>query len=106
MHLINWKSLPLILLWCIHEFTASAQAARVDTTSVKNAHWIKTSHRNHKKPHGICVYYYATGQMMRKEKWKDGKLRWQIKYDLYNRKIYGVNSKLDTSFYKACNCPN
>lgn len=59
-----------------------------------------------KKKHGIWLYYFPKGNIQRKEKWKNGKLLWQIIYASDKRKLYGVNAAGDTSFYNGCNCAN
>jgi hypothetical protein len=104
----NWKSGFLLLIFCLflEAKPLMAQPVAKDTSTIPYKYFSKASIRPHKQPHGIFIYYDANGQIMRKEKWKDGKFFWLIKYDAHKRKLYGVNSRSDTSFFKACNCTN
>lgn len=83
-----------------------AQNVLTDSTHYSNGQPVKKGKYKYKKRHGIWLYYFPNGYIMRKEKWQNGKLTWQIKYDIYKRKLYGVNQKGDTTFYKGCNCTN
>ncbi|MFY8189549.1 MAG: hypothetical protein ACOVK9_01185 [Bacteroidia bacterium] len=108
MRFINGKFLFLLLVLSIlsEPNTLFAQLPLIDSTHYSNGQIIRKGKFRYKKPHGIWLYYFPNGNMMRKEKWNNGMLMWQVKYDLYKRKIYGVNSKLDTNYYKGCNCSN
>lgn len=59
--------------------------------------------RNKKKV-GLWNYYSESGKHERKEKWKEGQMRWAIYYTPKHRKLKTINPRGDTTYFKDCGC--
>ncbi|MCG9880978.1 MAG: hypothetical protein MH472_10315 [Bacteroidia bacterium] len=104
-----WQTFLVFLF--IFNPLAEPNSAKTKHNKTSNKHYTdknpspKGKYKN-KKKHGIWLYYFSNGTIERKEKWKNGKLLWQVHYDMYKRKLFGINAQGDTSYYKGCNCAN
>jgi len=70
----------------------------------KNGKLKEKGQTRNKKKVGIWNFYSESGNHDRKEKWKDGQMRWAIYYTPKHRKAKTINSNGDTTYFKDCGC--
>lgn len=70
----------------------------------KNGKLKEKGQTRNKKKTGLWNYYSESGKHERKEKWKDGQMRWAIFYTPKHRKAKTINSNGDTTYFKDCGC--
>lgn len=59
---------------------------------------------HHGEKHKIWMYYNPNSAIDRKEKWVEGKLKWQIFYNSRGRIIKTIDEKGMVKTRKACGC--
>lgn len=94
----------LIIGLCVTQYAAAQQADSNVVLMHNNGKPSEKGKYINAKKHGIWIYYYETGMMSQKEKWKHGTLLWQVYYTEKGKVSKTVNKKGKVTVRPACGC--
>jgi len=55
---------------------------------------------------GVWAYFFESGRIERKEKWRKGKMKWAVYFNPEGRKTKIIDAKGKEKLLKGCNCKN
>ncbi|OYU97426.1 MAG: hypothetical protein CFE21_03800 [Bacteroidetes bacterium B1(2017)] len=97
-------SLLLLLLILAKPSLVLAQSKSKVVETYENGKVKSSGHFIDHKKTGIWLFYHTEGWLLRKEKWRKGKMLYSIEYNEKRRRVRGVNSKGEEILYRDCGC--
>lgn len=97
-------NLILLLLILAKPSLVLAQNKSKVVETFENGKVKSTGHFVDNQKNGIWLFYHTDGWLLRKEKWRKGKMVYSIEYNEKRRRVRGINSKGKEILYRDCGC--